>query len=189
MKYFFILGRNPELSKLEIISFFESRDIYSKQIIFDENLLVLDSSDHVVEADEFHEDDFELDLETEKHLNDIFEEYQSEPGSFSFDKTKVYVKLFTAGTVYISRSQARRLMNNLEKFKVIVLDFEGIKTIGQAFADEVFRVFVTKYPDIEIKSINTNDAELSSIVRKLIFFLSGCGIISSSDLYNRSCNK
>jgi len=53
MKYFFILGRNPELSKLEIISFFESRDIYSKQIIFDENLLVLDILIDSIDIKEF----------------------------------------------------------------------------------------------------------------------------------------
>lgn len=100
---------------------------------------------------------FEIQENSDKHLNEIFEEYQSEPGSFSFDKTKVHIKLYTAGTVYISRSQARRLLNNLNKYKVIVLDFTGIKTIGQAFADEIFRVFTTRHPEIEIQPINMNE--------------------------------
>jgi len=100
---------------------------------------------------------FELMENSDKHLNDIFEQYQSKPGSYSFDKTHVYIKLYTAGTIYISRSQARRLLVNLDKFKVVVLNFEGIKTIGQAFADEVFRVFATRHPNIEIKPTNTND--------------------------------
>src|SRR3989344_4678566 len=93
----------------------------------------------------------EIEQNSNKHLNDVFEEYQSEPGAFSFDKTKVHVKLFAAGTIYISRSQARRLMINLDKFNVIILDFEGIKTVGQAFADEIFRVFVTRHPHIQIQ--------------------------------------
>lgn len=101
---------------------------------------------------------FELKEDSHKHLNNVFEQCQSKPGSYSFDKTHVYIKLYTAGTIYISRSQARRLLTNLDKFKVIVLNFEGIKTIGQAFADEVFRVFTTRHPSIEIKPINTNDA-------------------------------
>jgi anti-sigma regulatory factor (Ser/Thr protein kinase)/uncharacterized protein (DUF1330 family) len=100
---------------------------------------------------------FELNKDSKKHLNDIFFEYQAEPDSYSFDKTKVHVKLFKAGTVYISRSQARRLMANLEKFKLIILDFEGIDTIGQAFADEVFRVFLSKNPKIKIEAINTSE--------------------------------
>lgn len=97
---------------------------------------------------------FKLAKNTKKHLNDVFYEYAAEPGSHSFDKTKVHVKLFKAGTVYISRSQARRLMSNLEKYKLIVLDFTDISTVGQAFADEVFRVFASKHPDIKIQPIN-----------------------------------
>lgn len=100
---------------------------------------------------------FEIEKSSNKHLNDVFQEYQSEPGAFSFDKTKVHIKLYTAGTIYISRSQARRLLANLDKFKVIILDFEGIKTVGQAFADEVFRVFTTRHPQIQIQSINMNE--------------------------------
>ena len=101
---------------------------------------------------------FELNENSDKHLNDVFRLYQSEPGSYSFDKTRVYIKLYTAGTVYISRSQARRLLTNLDKFTVIILDFEGLKTIGQAFADEIFRVFKARHPDIELSPINTNEA-------------------------------
>ena len=100
---------------------------------------------------------FEIEQNSNKHLNDVFEEYQSEPGAFSFDKTKVHVKLFAAGTIYISRSQARRLMINLDKFNVIILDFEGIKTVGQAFADEIFRLFVTRHPHIQIQPTNMNE--------------------------------
>lgn len=100
---------------------------------------------------------FELDKNSNKHLNDIFMNYQSEPGSYSFDKTRVYIKLFIAGTVYISRSQARRLMANLNKFRVIILDFKGIKAIGQAFADEIFRVYASRHSNIKIETINTNE--------------------------------
>lgn len=100
---------------------------------------------------------FELNKNTKKHLNDIFFEYEAEPGSYAFDKTKVQVKLFQAGTVYISRSQAKRLMANLDKFSLIVLDFQGIETIGQAFADEVFRVFQSNHPQIRIDPINMSE--------------------------------
>jgi len=97
---------------------------------------------------------FEISKNSDKHLNDVFREYESEPGSFDFDKTRVYVKLFKAGNIFISRSQARRLLLNLEKYKTIVLDFTDIETVGQAFADEVFRVFALKYPDIKIEPVN-----------------------------------
>jgi anti-sigma regulatory factor (Ser/Thr protein kinase) len=101
---------------------------------------------------------FRISLHTSRHLNHIFSKYYSDPESFAFDKTIIMVKLYTMGTVYVSRSQARRVISNIEKrFKVLVLDFDNVPTIGQAFADEIFRVFTTKHPEIEIRCINMNE--------------------------------
>lgn len=94
---------------------------------------------------------------SDRHLNKIFEKYQSKPGSYAFDKTEVRVRLFTMGTVYVSRSQARRILVGLEKFKKIVLDFDRVPNVGQAFADEIFRVFQSRYPKISIEPINMNE--------------------------------
>jgi len=93
-----------------------------------------------------------------RHLNDVFRAFQSGPGEYAFDKTKIRVRLFTMGTIYISRSQARRVLTGLEKFKVVVLDFDRVPTVGQAFADEVFRVFKQRYPSITITPVNMNAA-------------------------------
>ncbi len=97
---------------------------------------------------------FQLLADSKKHLNDIFKEYQTNPNEYAFDKTEVKVKLYTMGTIYISRSQARRILSGLEKFKTIILDFDKVPTVGQAFADEIFRVFQSRHPEIEIKAIN-----------------------------------
>jgi STAS-like domain of unknown function (DUF4325) len=59
--------------------------------------------------------------------------------------------------VMISRSQAKRILTGLEKFKYVTLDFKGVRLVGQGFADEVFRVFKNRYPDIQIDYINAND--------------------------------
>jgi hypothetical protein len=99
---------------------------------------------------------FQINLKSQKHLNDIFEQYQSDREEMAFDKTEIYVKLYTHGTVHVSRSQARRLLANLEKFKVVVLDFDKVPNVGQAFADEIFRVFPKKYPDTKMHPINMN---------------------------------
>jgi hypothetical protein len=66
------------------------------------------------------------------------------------------VKLFQRE--YISRSEAKRLHHGLEKFKIIILDFKGVKTIGQGFADELFRVFMQNYPEITIKIVNMRNS-------------------------------
>ncbi len=97
---------------------------------------------------------FRISLKTKKHLNDIFRHYESRPGSYAFDKTEIQVRLYETGTIYISRSQAKRLLAGLDKFKKIILDFERVPTVGQAFADEVFRVFKIQNPSIEIVPIN-----------------------------------
>lgn len=100
---------------------------------------------------------FKIKLDSKKHLNDIFKQYQSDPKNYAFDKTDVHVKLYQMGTVHVSRSQARRVLSNLEKFKKITMDFEGVPAIGQAFADEVFRVFLSNHPEISIEPINMNE--------------------------------
>lgn len=100
---------------------------------------------------------FQISCASKKHLNDIFKEYQTDPAEYAFDKTEIQIKLYTLGTVHVSRSQARRVLAGLEKFKSVVLDFDKVPTIGQAFADEIFRVFKNKYPDIRISPISMNE--------------------------------
>lgn len=99
---------------------------------------------------------FTINRNSDRHLNKIFEKYQSARGSYAFDKTEIHVRLFTMGTVYVSRSQARRILVGLEKFKKIILDFDRVPNVGQAFADEIFRVFQSRYPKISIEPINMN---------------------------------
>jgi len=93
-----------------------------------------------------------------RYLDAVFEKYASKKSDLAFDKTEIRVKLFTMGTVYVSRSQARRLLAGLEKFKIVILDFDKVPTVGQAFVDEIFRVFKIKYPGIKVVPINMNKA-------------------------------
>jgi STAS-like domain of unknown function (DUF4325) len=45
----------------------------------------------------------------------------------------------------------------LEKFRTVTLDFEGVSAIGQAFADEIFRVYRAAHPDVAIVPINMEE--------------------------------
>jgi anti-sigma regulatory factor (Ser/Thr protein kinase) len=103
---------------------------------------------------------FKLSTESGKHLRGIFDRFANtdEESNFGFDKTEIKIKLFIRGGVHISRSQARRVLVGLDKFRVIVFDFDKVPMIGQAFADEIFRVFHNKYPDIKLQAINMNEA-------------------------------
>lgn len=100
---------------------------------------------------------FQISCRSQKHLSDIFKEYQTDPEEHAFDKTEIQIKLYMLGTVHVSRSQARRVLSGLEKFRSIILDFDKVPTIGQAFADEIFRVFKNSHPDIQIIPTNMNE--------------------------------
>ena len=56
-------------------------------------------------------------------------------------------------------------MLNAEKFRIIFLDFTEVNTVGQAFADEIFRVYKNKKPDIQIIPININ-AEIDFMIKR-----------------------
>lgn len=87
---------------------------------------------------------------------------------FGFSKTTVPVFLAQYGNEnLISRSQAKRLLTRFERFKEIVLDFKSVDLIGQAFADEIFRVFQSEHPKIRLMPINTNEEVTRMIQRAL----------------------
>ncbi|MCK5306718.1 MAG: DUF4325 domain-containing protein [Candidatus Omnitrophica bacterium] len=98
---------------------------------------------------------FLINFSATQTLRNIFKNYTD--SSFKFNKTEVTVKLYKGAAGYISRSQARRIISGLEKFKKIMLDFEDVKTVGQGFADEIFRVWKAKHPKIIISLVNANE--------------------------------
>lgn len=101
---------------------------------------------------------FSIDVSSPRHLSAIFRKF-SVGMEFAFNKTEIKVTLYGSGDgVHVSRSQARRILEGLDKFESIILDFDKVSTIGQAFADEVFRVFKEKHPNIEIQPINMDEA-------------------------------
>lgn len=102
-----------------------------------------------------------IDSTTTRHLDEVFQKFSDideESGLPAFDQTEVKVRLYMMGGIHVSRSQARRVLHGLEKFKKIVFDFERVPMVGQAFADEVFRVFQNKYPKAVLEPVNMNDA-------------------------------
>ena len=103
---------------------------------------------------------FVIDIKSGRHLIDVFGKYTDADsiGDLGFDKTEIKIKLFSGGSIYVSRPQARRILLNLEKFRSIIFDFDQVPTVGQAFVDEIFRVFKNKYPDIKLQSVNTTKA-------------------------------
>lgn len=76
---------------------------------------------------------------------------------YELTRTRTVVKLFAIGTEFVSRSEAKRLVHGLEKFREVVLDFTGVEMVGQGFADEVFRVWAREHPEVRLIPIAMNE--------------------------------
>lgn len=108
---------------------------------------------------------FQISRRSRRKLEAIFEEFAPADLDYRFDKTRVMVKLFYRE--YVSRSEARRMLAGLDKFRTVELDFRDVKSLGQAFADEVFRVYPNAHPDIEIRAVNVRPT-VEAMVRHVI---------------------
>lgn len=106
-----------------------------------------------------------LNNHTSRTLKKVFDQFTSDD-EFGFTKTVVPVRLAQYGDdKLISRSQAKRLLARVDRFKLVIFDFAEVKSIGQAFADEVFRVFASRHPKVETMFINANSAVKRMIQR------------------------
>ena len=105
----------------------------------------------------------QLDNHTSRTTKKVFDAYVS-GDEFDFSKTVVPVDLARYGNdKLISRSQAKRVLARVELFKSVVFDFQGVDSIGQAFADEIFRVFALEHPGISLLAIRVN-SEVESMI-------------------------
>jgi anti-sigma regulatory factor (Ser/Thr protein kinase) len=110
-----------------------------------------------------------LDNFSDRTMKQVFDHFASDSQDYGFTKTVVPVRLARQGAEkLISRSQAKRLLSRLDRFRTVILDFESVDTIGRAFADEIFRVFVQSHPGILVLPIRANEeiAGLIDAVRK-----------------------
>ena len=120
-----------------------------------------EKEDWILERDKFATGTavwMKLNNHTSRTSKKIFDKFSSDD-DFGFTKTVVPVRLAQYGEdKLVSRSQAKRLLARIDRFRTVLFDFQGVDTIGIAFADEVFRVFALKHPDIELIPIKANSA-------------------------------
>lgn len=92
-------------------------------------------------------------------MEEVFEHYSAARDDYAFNKTNVVLRLLDTGddASFVSRSQAKRVLARLPRFKEVMLDFERVKSIGPAFADEIFRVFATQHPEVHLSPVRAVD--------------------------------
>jgi anti-sigma regulatory factor (Ser/Thr protein kinase) len=100
---------------------------------------------------------------TSRTTNQIFDEFTS-GDDFGFTRTVVPVRMAQYGDEkLVSRSQAKRLLERVDRFKTVLFNFKEVEVIGPAFADQVFRVFASEHPLIQLIPINANDIIMQMI--------------------------
>lgn len=97
-------------------------------------------------------------------LRSVFDEYTRD---HEFSRTRTVVRLFAMGTEFVSRSEARRMLARLDRFREVVFDFAHVPAIGQGFADEVFRVWPRAHPAITVSIEHATD-EVMFMIRRAV---------------------
>jgi anti-sigma regulatory factor (Ser/Thr protein kinase) len=99
---------------------------------------------------------------------EVFERFASAKDGFSFDRTHVVARLVDLeGRTLVSRSQAKRILARLERFSEVILDFEGVESVTPAFADEIFRVFASRHPQVRLLPVHDNE-QVRQMIRRAV---------------------
>lgn len=105
-----------------------------------------------------------IDVESDTSVQRVFEEYSTTNDVTNFDRTVIALDLAGSGPL-VSRSQAKRVLSRVSKFREAVLDFKQVQEVGQAFADEIFRVYANEHPGVNIVPINASSSVNQMIAR------------------------
>jgi anti-sigma regulatory factor (Ser/Thr protein kinase) len=107
-----------------------------------------------------------IDPQSDHTDTEVWERYRASQDDYAFARTNVMLALATAeGGSLISRSQAKRVMAGLDRFRDAHLIFTGVATIGPAFADEIFRVWKNAHPDTNVTYSGASDEVEKMIAR------------------------
>ena len=108
-----------------------------------------------------------ISLTSNRTSKEVFDAASLEDDDLAFRRTHVPIKLARyPEEQLVSRSQAKRVLARFDRFDEVMLDFSGVEQIGQAFADEIFRVFRDQHPEIRLIAINT-DPEVEQMIDRV----------------------
>ncbi len=103
-------------------------------------------------------------LDTRRTLESVRQPCSADGRGLDFARTVVPLRLIVSEQVGLeSRAQARRVHARLAEFARAELDFAGVPTIGQAFADELFRVTAPTRPGLELVPVNMTSAVAATV--------------------------
>lgn len=99
-----------------------------------------------------------ISLASRRTTAEVYSQFTDAPQDYDFSRTVVPMKLARFGDEQlVSRSQAKRLIARFDRFRTVILDFSDIQEIGQAFADELFRVYAGSHREVELLPKNMTE--------------------------------
>lgn len=107
--------------------------------------------------------EFSIKARSKKTLQQFFQDHAAESHQVQEQEARIQL----VGSELLSRVQARRFVSGLEDVRRVVFDFKNVEGIGQAFADEIFKVFQQEHPEMILETVNANLAVQFMIARVL----------------------
>lgn len=104
----------------------------------------------------------EIANDSARTVEQVFNRY-CDAEELTFCKTRFFLSLAVFEGNLVSRSQAKRVAARFEQFGEVELDFTGVGNLGQAFADELLRVWPLNHPQTKLLLINANEAVLRMV--------------------------
>jgi len=151
---------------------FDQFYIHSHQLSFNHDYqseldVISDGVDHMPELASGTGVFMRIALDSQRTDKSVFDDFSgSEEEDYAFNKTIIPVNMARIDQEsLVSRSQAKRLLARIENFKYVLFDFKQVASIGQAFADEIFRVYRHRYPHVQIAYKNANERVTKMIKR------------------------
>ena len=99
---------------------------------------------------------WEVDPMSTRDATEIFRGF-TDAESLEFTRTVIPLRVL-GGPSFISRAEARRVTDQLERFEEAVLDFSGVDDVGQGFVDELFRVWAVRHPETRLVPVSMSPA-------------------------------
>jgi DNA-binding Lrp family transcriptional regulator len=103
---------------------------------------------------------WEVDPVAPRDIARVFDAFTDE--DLAFRKTRIPLQAL-GGPSFISRDEAKRVTDELERFEEVLLDFAGVTEVGWAFVDEVFRVWGSKHPGTRLIPVS-----MSPLVERMV---------------------
>jgi len=102
-------------------------------------------------------------MDTPRTLDAVLRQHSLDEAGYAFERTRVPLHLLAEGQALASRADAQRVTARLENFRSVELDFDGIAEVGHGFADELFRVFGRRHPDLQLMPLRMT-AQVAAMV-------------------------